>query len=98
MWMLAVRRSHSHDFYDVFKAPVVACGLLFSLLVVILVLGFSFGAQVMVPVGQTATSTSYEMYTISAPLLIFDGMIFSFLGVAITELIYRVKKRFALRR
>jgi hypothetical protein len=96
MWMLAVRRSHSHDFYDVFKAPVVACGLLFSLLVFMLVFGFSFGAQVMVPVGQTATS--YEMYTISAPLMIFEGMIFSFLGVAITELIYRVKKRFALRR
>ena len=94
MWVLAVRRSRSHDPYDLFKPPLVAFILLLVLLVIMFLLKVNLviivnGPEIPVPGGGTSYSTAQ---TSLSSLLLF-GLVFSFAGVAIAESISRVKKK-----
>ena len=82
MWLLTVRRTNSNDIYDLLKPPVVT-STLFVLLLLIMTfldakLSFTFSEQefiVFVPL----------------PAFIITGMILPFIGVGISEIIYRAK-------
>lgn len=94
MWVLAVRRSHSHDPYDLFKSPLVAFILLLLLLVIMFFLKVNLtitvkSPEIPGPDGGTVSSVAQT----SLSLLLLLGLAFSFTGVAIAESISRVKKR-----
>ncbi|MDR0372502.1 MAG: winged helix-turn-helix domain-containing protein [Nitrososphaerota archaeon] len=102
MWRLAVRRSHSHDFYDLFKPAILTFTLLVLLLALMLVFSVNIGTQVEIPVGPTITggegngswsSTSYIELAVGLPQIAVTGMVFGFLGVGLAEFASRLKKR-----
>ena len=81
MWLLTVRRTNSNDFYDLFKPPLVTSTLFTLLLIMILLnirLPFTFSVQEYVPF-------------IPLPVFIIICVAFSFLGVGISEIIYRAR-------
>jgi hypothetical protein len=82
MWYLTVKRTKSNDLYDLFKPPLVTSAL-FVLLVVILYLldirlSFTFAEQARVLV-------------LATPTYMISNIAFSFLGVGLSEVVYRVK-------
>jgi len=82
MWYLTVKRTKSNDLYDLFKPPLVT-STLFTLLVLTLYildvrLSFTFAEQ------------EYVLF-IPFPTYIIGNIAFSFLGVAISEIVYRAK-------
>jgi len=81
MWWLTVRRTESHDFYDLFKPPLVPLALIIAWLVLMLLLRVSF-----TPI---SSNSSYIQFTMIGFLSL--GF-FPFIGVIITESLYRVLK------
>jgi len=84
MWLLTVKRTISHDLYDLFKPPLVTSAL-FVLLVVIITfldirLYFTFSDQ------------EFVLF-IPLPSFIIGNVAFSFLGIGIFEIIYRARKK-----
>lgn len=82
MWYLTVKRTRSNDLYDLFKPPLVTSAL-FVLLAVILHLldirlSFTFAEQ-------------QRMLFMPYPTYIISNIAFSFLGVGISEIVYRAK-------
>jgi hypothetical protein len=103
MWKMAVRRSHSHDFYDLYKAPFLAFAMLLSLLILMLVFHVNIGAQIAIQVastvaggngtGPTGSQTTYSMTMMGLPQIMMSGILYAFLGVALSELVSRIRKR-----
>ncbi len=102
MWLLTVRRAHSHDAYDLFKPPLVTFILLLSLTIVMFFLNLGLtvtitGPLTNVPSGNPNQSVSTQsMMQTSLSTILLLGSVFSFLGVAIAELASRIRKRMML--
>jgi hypothetical protein len=100
MWRLTVRRSHSHSAYDLYKAPIIALAMLLPLFIVALVFHFTINASASIQVAHSSgvgwSSTRTIMIPMSLVQVVFYGLFASFLGVAISEFIYRFKRRRAL--
>lgn len=82
MWYLAVKRTKSNDLYDLFKPPLVTSAL-FVLLVVIMYL-----LEIRLPF--TFAEKEFIVY-LATPTYIISNVAFSFLGVSISEIIYRAR-------
>ena len=97
MWRLAVRRSHSHDNYDLFKAPIIALAMLLPLFVIMLVFHVSIVTQASIVTsrltGENWSSTHTTVIPMSLLQIVFYGLFFSFLGVALSEFVYRQKNK-----
>jgi hypothetical protein len=90
MWWLTVRRTNSHDFYDLFKPPFVSFVLIVLLFVFMALLGISVTISV-----QTEGSTSAQIAQPVLPAFLAAGVFFPFLGVGIFEAIHKMR---SLRR
>lgn len=82
MWYLTTRRTKSNDLYDLFKPPLVTSAI-FVIYVIIMSLldirlSFTFSEQ-------------EHVLFMPLPSYIIANIAFSFLGVAISEIIYRAK-------
>jgi hypothetical protein len=90
MWLLTVRRAHSHDPYDLFKPPLVT----FMLLLLLLVIMFFSGADLTVTIVEThmAGYTYHELHVGLTTILLFS-LVLSFFGVVIAESASRIRKR-----
>ncbi len=97
MWRLAVRRSHSHDSYDLYRAPFLAFIMLLILLVVFLIFRINIGTMVALDVQSTSgpgwTATKSHMTGINFGMVLLYGLPSSFLGVALSELGFRWKRK-----
>ena len=99
MWLLTVRRAHSHDAYDLFKPPFVTFILLLVLVIIMFFLRIGLTVTLTTPLtsapsGNPNQSVSYQsvMQTSFSTILLL-GSVFSFLGVMIAELGSRTRKR-----
>ena len=101
MWRLAVRRSNSHDAYDLYKAPLIAFAMLLPLLIVGIIFNFNIVvnavAQIQRVSGVDWSKTTTIIIPASSLELVLYGLVFSFLGVALSELVFRFRKRLASR-
>jgi len=89
MWWLSIRRSHSHDPYDLFKPPFITF-VLTMLLIISMVL---LNVRVAVTFSAPLNGSSHAMGEASLLLLLLFGLISSFLGVGISEFVHRVRKK-----
>jgi len=94
MWLLTVRRTNSHDWYDLFKPPFAA----FILLLILLVAMAFLKVNVVViisspPVPAPSGVVLYSILQIHLQLILLWGLIFSFIGVAVAEFASRIRKR-----
>jgi hypothetical protein len=100
MWRLSVRRSHSHDNYDLYKAPIIAFAILLVLVVVMLVFHVYIVSQASIVisrvVGENWSAAHITVIPMSLFQIVFYGLFFSFLGVALSELVYRQKNKLRL--
>jgi hypothetical protein len=95
MWLLSVRRAHSHEMYDLLRGPLAAFLLLLVLLIIMLITKFDISATIKTPLVIINQYSSRQTWTRTSLALTFaQGLVFSFLGVSIIELISRVRKRF----
>jgi len=101
MWKLVVRRSHSHDFYDLFKPVILTFIMLFLLFVFMVFFSVNVGTQMQIPVGSTVaggegnsswSSASYAMLSVGLSQIVVSGMVFGFLGVGLAEFVSRIKE------
>ena len=96
MWRLTVRRSHSHNAYDLYKAPIMTLAMLVPLFISGLVFRLTINATAIIQVAHTSTSTHNVVIPMSLATVALYGLFASFLGVAISEFIYRFRRRRAL--
>lgn len=105
MWLLTVRRTHSHDMYDLLKPPLITFILLLVLLAIMLLLKVNLvitikSPTIQGPQGQTDgghwSTEQYSLMQTSLQTLLFQGLILSFLGVLIAELTSKLRKRMTL--
>lgn len=100
MWRLTVRRSHSHSAYDLYKAPIMTLAMLLPMFIVSVVFHFTIFANASIQVlnesGVGWAHTSTIVIPNSLSQVVLYGLFASFLGVAISEFIYRFKRRRAL--
>jgi hypothetical protein len=85
MWWLTVRRSHSHDSYDLFKPPFIT----FLLIVLLLISMALVGLRFTITFTSRLTDASYTMGQANLSVLLFFGLLFSFFGVGISELVHK---------
>jgi hypothetical protein len=100
MWRLTVRRSHSHDNYDLYKAPILAFAMLLPLFVAMLLFNVPMVTQASI-ITQRASGINWSStHTIIIPMslvqIVFYGLPLSFAGVALAEGASQLKRR--LRR
>jgi hypothetical protein len=88
MWWLTVRRTSSHDFYDLFKPPFVSFVLIMLLFAFMAFLGISVTIFV-----QTEGSTSAQIAQPVLPTFLVAGVFFPFLGVGLFEGIHKMLRR-----
>jgi hypothetical protein len=100
MWLLSVRRSKSHNMYDLLRAPMVTFVILLALVIVMLAARFTVTAEIKAPLvmvdqGPNWTHSSQISTGVSLGLLFMQGLAFSFVGVVIVELVsqFRSKRR-----
>lgn len=97
MWRLTVRRSHSHNTYDLYKAPIMTLAMLLPLFIASLVFRFTISANAIIQVlnesGEGWRHTSTTVIPMSLTTVVLYGLFASFLGVAISEFIYNFRKR-----
>lgn len=102
MWRLAVRRSRSHDAYDLYKPSLWAFAMLLPLLVTMLVFHVNIGAQAIIQVEKTVGPNWSAIKNTVIPMNLFQiimyGLIFSFVGVALAERASRFKRKLTLRQ
>lgn len=105
MWLLTVRRTNSHDMYDLLKPPLITFILLLVLLAIMPLLNVNLviaikSPTVQGPQGQTDgaywSTAQYSIMQTSLQTLLFHGLILSFLGVLIAELTSKLRKRMTL--
>jgi hypothetical protein len=89
MWRLTVRRARSHDPYDLFKPPFITSTLIVLSLIAMLLLKIS----VTVTFTTSMTDSSYSRGEANLSTLLLSGLIFSFLGVGVSELIQKVVQK-----
>jgi hypothetical protein len=90
MWLLTVRRAHSHDPYDLFKPPFVT----FMLLLLLLVIIFFSGADLTVTIIETHTvGHAYSELHLGFTTLLLFSLVLSFFGAVIAESVSRTRKR-----
>lgn len=94
MWLLSVRRAHSHDAYDLLKPPFVA----FLLSLVILLVMYFVRVDVRVtlstpPVSISPFGTSHIETGVSLARNLAMGLAFSFVGVALAEAASRLRRK-----
>ena len=94
MWLLTVRRAHSHDMYDLLKPPFAA----FVLLLVLLIAMFLLKIDLTVTITSPPTPAPHGGYSISMmqtslQMFLLAGLVFSFLGVVIAEFASKIRKR-----
>jgi hypothetical protein len=87
MWWLTIRRAKTHDFYDLFKPPLVPLALMIAWAVLVLLQRVSFIIELSYTTGPT-TRTAIQFTMISFLILGF----FPFIGVIITESLHRVSR------
>ena len=94
MWLLTVRRTNSHDWYDLFKPSFAAFILL---LILLLAMAFLKVNVVVIisspPVPAPSGGVLYSILQIHLQLILLWGLIFSFIGVAAAEFASRIRKR-----
>lgn len=104
MWLLTVRRTNSHDMYDLMKPPLITFVLLLVLLAIMLLVKVDLAITIKSPTiqGQQGqidggywSTGQYSTMQTSLQTLLFWGLILSFIGVLITELASKLKKRLA---
>lgn len=88
MWLLTVRRTNSHDAYDLFKPPFVT--FIFFVILSVLMIIFHVTITVMFP---TTDSTYITMTQPTLPAVIIFWLAFPFLGVEISEIISKTIKK-----
>jgi hypothetical protein len=93
MWLLTVRRSHSHDAYDLFKPPFVALILLLLLLILLVFARVSLTVTITSPMTQSPNGGTYSVMQTSLATILFLGLVLSFLGVLIAEFASKTRKR-----
>jgi hypothetical protein len=87
MWWLTVRRTNSHDFYDLFKPPFVSFVLIMLLFAFMAFLHISVTITV-----QLEGSTSAQIAQPMLPTFLVAGLFFPFLGVGIFEAIHKMTR------
>lgn len=112
MWWLAVKKTQSHDPYNIFKAPLVMFMILLPIFILMLIFHVSVGAQIQIQTSPTITSgnitlpdggtgswskSSYVTFPVSLFHLVYTGLIYGFLGVAFSELFSKLRKKFRLK-
>lgn len=94
MWLLTVRRAHSHDMYDLLKPPFATFILLLVLLIVMFVLKMNLTVTVTTPATPSQNGAiSYAIMQTSLGTFLLAGLMFSFLGVIIVEFASKMRKR-----
>ena len=97
MWRLTVRRSHSPDNYDLYKAPILALAMLLPLVVIMLVFHVSIVTQASIVTQKLTRENWSSTHTTVIPMslfqIVFYGLFFSFAGVALSESVYRQKNK-----
>lgn len=93
MWLLTVRRSHSHDAYDLFKPPFVAFILLLLFLILLFFSRVSLTVTITSPMTQGPNGGTYSVMQTSLATILLLGLVLSFLGVLIAEFASRIRKR-----
>jgi len=97
MWFLAVKRTNSHDLYDLLKPPLTVFILLLVLLIVMFFLKINLIVTITSPPTQEPHGgTQYSLMQTSLQKLLFWGSILSFVGVLVAELVNIMQKRMAL--
>ena len=108
MWWLAVRKAHSHDPYNLFKAPIVTFAILLPLLIIMLIFNADIRTQIQIQtsptissgnitlpsggMGSWSRSTMIEFPMSLLHVIVLSGLYYSFIGVGIAELVSRIKK------
>jgi len=87
IWWLTVRRTNSHDLYDLFKPPLVTFALFMLLLVFVIILNIRLEITTTLP-----DSTGIGIVMPNLPMSISSAF-FSFLGVGASEIIFGTLKR-----
>jgi predicted transcriptional regulator len=120
MWRSAVRRSHSHDAYDLYKAPLFTFLMLLALLILMVVFNVPVGKTVSIQIGPTISGnvtlptttpigslpthgnvtssaswskSTYAVFPVFLATCVGSGLVFSFIGVALSELGSRIKRK-----
>jgi len=98
MWMLSVKRSNSHDFYNLFRAPLVSFVILLALIILMLLTKFTIFVEIKSPTVILAQGVNWSHSTSSATYislvgLFMQGLVFSFLGVALVEFASRYRRK-----
>ena len=57
MWLLSVKRSHSHDMYDLLRAPLVTFVFLLIIVILMLLTKFTITAEINAPLEVLALKT-----------------------------------------
>jgi len=105
MWLLTVRRTNSHDIYDLMKPPLITFILLLVLLTIMLLLNANLVITIKSPTiqgpqgpidGGYWSTEHYSIMQTSLQTLLFWGLILSFPGALIAELASRLRKRMTL--
>jgi glucan phosphoethanolaminetransferase (alkaline phosphatase superfamily) len=89
MWVLATRRTHSHDTYDMLKPPLIGLLMAQVLAVAMILVHFDISASIVSSYGANQTTTQ-----VSLTHFMESGSILFFVGVAISEGASRIRKRF----
>jgi hypothetical protein len=100
MWRLSVNRSHSHSTYDLYKAPIMTLAMLVPLFLAGLIFHFTINATAIIQVAHSSgadwSSTQNVLIPMSLTSVVLYGLFASFLGVAISEFIYRFRQKHSL--
>jgi len=87
MWLLTVRRTNSHDAYDLFKPPLVAFALIVLLLLLAILLNFRI--TVSTPPQDSGYASLSQPFL---PSLLLIGLFF-FIGVEIFEVLSKISRK-----
>lgn len=100
MRLLTVKRAHSNEMYTLFRAPLFTFIILLGITTAMLLTGthLYFNAMINSPTviveqGSNWTHSAYSGTGVSLFMNFIQGLVFSFLGVALIEFISRAKKK-----
>ena len=85
IWWLTVRRTNAHDFYDLFKPPLVTLVFFVLLLVTVRIMNVNLTFTIHLPDYTMIVFPIFPAF-ISLPFL-------TFIGVGVIEIIYRILKK-----
>ena len=79
MWRLTVRRSRSHNSYDLYKAPIMTLVMLVPFFISGLVFRITINATAIIQVAHSSTSTHNVVIPMSLATVVLYGLFASFL-------------------